>query len=198
MSWRLAVIVSLLLSLCGCSAWVGPAFYDRKEGVNPFSPGRYRVRSEIGDKKEMMVRWDGHHLYEDDKTSEKMDKDVRNLTAVPLAVAGRDLFIVQGRTVERQDVALYAVLERNGQVFRADMPDCRTTRDIAEAAGAKVETLDAVIGRMQGRNPPIQSHSAEPTPQLCLFPDRKNLEAAMRSYINGRQLSQALIERVGD
>jgi hypothetical protein len=128
-----------------------------------------------------------------------MDSDVRNLAAVPLAVPGRDLFIVQGRTVERQELALYGILERSGRTYRADLPDCRTTTDIAKTAGAKIESLDSAIGRMAGREPPPQSEPvAASAPQLCIFADRASLEAAMRSYIKGRQLSGALIERIGD
>jgi len=198
-SVRFAGLCLVLLSLCGCSAWMGAAFYGRNEAVNPFSPGLYRVRSEIADKKEMVVRWDGHHLYEDGQTSEKMDKDVRNLMAIPLAVPGRDLFIVQARTVERQDVALYAVLERNGHSYRGDMPDCRTTGDIAKTAGAKVESAEAAIAQMKGVEQPVpEREGAQSGHQLCIFPDRGSLEAALRRYIKERQLSGALIERIGD
>lgn len=199
MSMRLAGLCLVLLSLCGCSAWMGPAFYSPNEAVNPFSPGLYRLRSEIADKKEMVVRWDGHHLYEDGQTSEKMDKDVRNLMAIPLAVPERDVFIVQARTVERQDVALYAVLERNGHSYRGDMPDCRTTGDIAEAAGAKVESAEAAIAQMKGLDQPgPDGETSQSGHQLCIFPDRGSLEAALRRYIKERQLSGALIERIGD
>ena len=141
----------------------------------------------------------GHHLYEDGQASEKMDKDVRNLMAIPLAVPGRDLFIVQARTVERQDVALYAVLERNGHSYRGDMPDCRTTGDIAKAAGAKVESTETAIAQMKGAEQPApEGGSSQSGHQLCIFPDRGSLEAALRQYIKERQLSGALIERISD
>jgi len=188
---RLAALFVLLLSLCGCSAWVGPAFYSRNEAVNPFTPGRYRVRSEIGDRKEMTVRWDGRHLNEEGGKRENMDSDLRNMLAVPLPAPGRDLFIVQAKMDGREDMALYGVLERNGNRYQVDMPDCAKSRAIAQAAGATIESPEVAPGSAE--DPNRQSSNA-----MCIFPDRTSLENALRRYAAERPLSGALIERVGD
>jgi len=188
---RLAALCLLLFSLGGCSAWVGPAFYSRTEGVNPFTPGRYRVRSEIADEKEMMVRWDGQHLYELDGKRENMDSDLRNMLAVPLPTPGRDLFIVQGKMIGREDTALYGLLEKKGNRYQVDMPDCAKSRAIAQAAGATIESPEVGLGSAE--DPNHQSSN-----DMCIFPDRTSLENALRRYAAARPLSGASIERVGD
>ena len=194
MSMRLAVLWLTLLSLCGCSSWMGPAFYSRNEAVNPFPPGRYRVQSQIADKKEMVVRWDGQHLFEDGQESQNMDSDLRNLTVIPLAVPTRELFIVQARTVARDDLALYGVMERTGGRYRVDMPDCKATREIAQAAGATIKSAEAAVGLAEGDDDPGRQSASD----LCLFANRASLEGALRRYITERELSGALIERLGD
>jgi len=194
----LTILCLALLSLSGCTGWMGPAFYGPNEAVNPFPPGRYRVQSDIGDKKEMVVRWDGHHLFEDGQ-SRNMDADLRNLTLVPLVVAGRQIFIVQGRIVDRDDVAFYGVLERTDGRYRADMPNCGATREIALAAGAQLQPMEAVLGQgAAAQQPEGEGSNHASTTDLCIFPNRASLEAALRRYITDRRLSGTLIERIGD
>ena len=199
MNMRLLILCLASLSLSGCAGWMGPAVYSRNESVNPFPPGRYRVQSDIGDKKEMVVRWDGHHLFEDGQESRNMDSDLRNLTLVPLAVAGRQIFIVQGRIADRDDVAFYGVLERTDARYLVDMPNCGTTREIALAAGAQLQSMEAAFGGGgHTQLPDREASNHASTTDLCIFPNRASLEAGLRRYITDRRLSGTLIERIGD
>jgi hypothetical protein len=198
MNMRSTILSLALLLLSGCAGWMGPAFYDRNEAVNPFPPGRYRVQSDIGDKKEMVVRWDGHHVFEDGQESRNMDSDLRNLTLVPLVVAGRQIFIMQGRMVDRDDVAFYGVLERMDTRYRADMPNCGATREIALAAGAQLQPMEAALGQGGAAQQPEEGSNHSSATDLCIFPNRASLEAALRRYIMDRRLSGTLIERIGD
>jgi hypothetical protein len=198
MNMRSTILSLALLSLSGCAGWMGPVFYGRNEAVNPFPPGRYRVQSDIGDKEEMVVRWDGHHLLEDGQESRNMDSDLRNLTLVPLVVAGRQIFIVQSRMVDRDDVAFYGLLERMDARYRADMPNCGATREIALAAGAQLQPMEAALGQGGAAQQPEEGSNHSSATDLCIFPNRASLEAALRRYIMDRRLSGTLIERIGD
>lgn len=199
MKMRWMILCLAVLSLSGCTGWMGPAFYGRNEAVNPFPPGRYRVQSDIGDKKQMVVRWDGHHLFEDGQESRNMDSDLRNLTLVPLVVAGRQMFIVQARMVDRDDFAFYGVLERTDAHYYVDMPNCGATREIALVAGAQLQPMEAAFGSVgAARQPEGEGSNHASATDLCVFSDRGSLEAALRRYITDRRLSGTLIERIGD
>lgn len=176
---RVAILAVFLLS--SCSAWVGPAFYGLNEAVNPFPPGRYRLSG--GEEQSETISWDGHHLLSLSKSMRGTKKELQDWSAIPFLTAGPDIFVLQMRE-SKSDKAMYGVLERRGDRYRADLPNCGQTIALARAAGAVIELNDA--------------DGAPTTNPSCVFSTRISLEAALRRYITERELLGVKIERVGN
>jgi len=208
---RTALVLVMALSLAGCDAWVGPKFYTPAEATNPFRPGTYRI---VGGDEPVVVRWDGHALYENGRRLPKKEQPNSDMIAVPFRTAGRQIFILQSGS---NDGAMYGVLEKWGDHYVLDLPKCHHTLEIAREAGAKIhsdiavpaEPMDDVFlaasaptkhrtsGKKRRPHPPAQPVEAEDHGN-CEFLDRANFEMAVRRYIRERQLIGMTIDRIPD
>lgn len=176
--------IALALLLTGCF-WQGPAFYKADPSiVGPIAPGRYKADI-LGDHKPavrmVVVRLaDGSLLVDDAKPTSDDQGD--HIVLAPLAVAGRDLWIVQtmngpvDRVPAADDDVTYGLMERRGDILAISATiDCVGTETLVQAAGGMVSRMSA----SDANGPSDRPYSSDVT---CRFPDRAALERALVAY----------------
>lgn len=203
----LAIAAAILLSSCW---WVGPPFYKGDPAdAGPVRPGVYKVDL-LGDGKPAhlnRIAWqpDGTILFT--PLRPRKDEEPTRLVMVRFAVAGRDLWIVQG-TPEGQTEVTYGLAELHGEVlWVSSLIDCDSTAEIVRAAGGEVEEQSLTNTEDIDASPSSNSMQAEPATRAnaaggatCRFKDRASLERALRAYIatNPPLPERIRFKRIGD
>ena len=173
---RLAVMVATALSLAGC--WSGDVYLDAADAVAVLPDGRYRLG--VGEPADELLTF--RRQSDNSYQMTGPDRPWRVIIA-PLASDRPKRFVVQGQLVfdgVPQPSALYMLLDRDGDVFRAYLLGCNgAAREAVERSGGSV-----------GRDPNAAAS--------CRFADRDTLFrmlAAARPENDGESLTLTRVPR---
>jgi len=182
---RYLATIALAPLLAGCF-WQGPAFYKGDPSiVGPITPGRYKVDI-LGDHKPafraVVTRLeDGSFLL--DQAKPTGDDHGEHMVFAPLAMAGRNLWIVQttngfvsSRPPGSADDVTYGLVEWHGDVLEMNQAiPCEGSEAIVRAAGGIV-TERSVLDADGTPEHPREANT------VCRFTDRAALERALVAY----------------
>ncbi len=123
---------------------------------------------------------DGSLLVDDAKPTSDDQGD--HIVLAPLAVTGRDLWIVQtmngpvDRVPAADDDVTYGLMERRGDILAMSATiDCVGTEALVQAAGG-------MVSRMSASDPHGMPSRPDSSDVTCRFPDRASLERALVAY----------------
>ena len=159
----LPILTALLLSGC---VWEGPAFYQPDPAQpGPLSPGLYKAENpddgSAPDRLRVGRAGDGALLVA--PPEDYRDGKPTHVVLAPLAMSGRQLWIVESRIGETTDDVAYGLLESSGGALILDPAiTCQGSEPLVRAAGGTIEGEGGSSG--------------------CVFHDRAALERAMIAW----------------
>ena len=177
--------IALALLLSGCF-WQGPAFYHGDPSIaGPVAAGRYKMDI-LGDHKPaspMIVTRLGDGSFFFDEAKPTTNDHGEHLVFAPLAMAGRNLWIVQitngfasSRPPGSADDVTYGLVEWHGDVLEMNQAiPCEGSEAIVRAAGG------IVTERSEPDADGTPDHPREAN-TVCRFTDRAALERALVAY----------------